>query len=190
MACEDQYFLSVPKSLNETYTAKMLAYSLASGYSVSDWTQELQKRGLGPTLEELDTFWEVGETAFTEETEVDTLEKRWGWAGSAAWKKSASHQARVIALSAVSTLLEGCGDSIVELTRSAICATTNGNYGCFSWSGGGHTFLCSLGHSIIQQGISDLGTYAMVSEHSSHCFRGQSNNWHSCCLSNRASGCS
>lgn len=116
------------------------------------------------------------------------LHKRWYFPGGAAWKTFGKYKAQVFALNAVASVLSGCGDQVVEFGRSALCASTNGQYGCLSWSGGGHSMVCSIGKSIILQGISGMGEFAYVSEHASHCF--ESSAWHSCCLSNRPDGCS
>ncbi|QEU58749.1 hypothetical protein KDRO_B00120 [Kluyveromyces lactis] len=59
MPCSDEYFVSVPKSLDNNTAAKILAYSLASGFAVDDWNSELQKRD---TIQaDLDAFWETGD---------------------------------------------------------------------------------------------------------------------------------
>ncbi|CAG97796.1 uncharacterized protein KLLA0_F00220g [Kluyveromyces lactis] len=58
MPCGDEIFVSVPKDLDSNTTAKILAYSLASGIAVDNWNSELQKRE--NIQADLDAFWETG----------------------------------------------------------------------------------------------------------------------------------
>ena len=155
MSCDDEYFISIPTDMDSNTTAKILAYSLASGFAVDNWSGELQKRDT--VFADLDAFWETGVADLdsyqlstadddTLESENGELQKRWYFPGTAAWRRSTSNRARVFTLNSISSVLGGCGDEVLELSRSAICATTNGQYGCFSWSGGGHSLKLSLIH--------------------------------------------
>ncbi|CDO93411.1 unnamed protein product [Kluyveromyces dobzhanskii CBS 2104] len=198
MPCDDEYFVSVPKDLDNNTTAKMLAYSLASGFAVDNWNSELQKRDA--VLADLDAFWDTGDvdldsydlytTDDASEDESQGLQKRWATDSNIKWSTSSSNKAKVSAFNGIKDSFSNCGYTTISLGRSAFCMTADGNYGCFSWSGGGKEMLCRIGYLIVENGISGQSVYSTLSEHASHCFQDAKNNWHSCCLSNRASGCS
>lgn len=67
----------------------------------------------------------------------------YNWIKSA-WKTSSGHAIIGAALGALSSTVGGATDSIIQLSRSAICAKDNGNQACISWAGGVQAIKKSL----------------------------------------------
>lgn len=177
--CNEDYNVT-GLSGNVTLAAMQYAYSHLSGQFISDWSG-LQKRDDQMVSAELLTqFWN--------DDQID-LEKRWWKFYGTKWIKSNLHKAKGYVLATLATTFSGCGSYVMQLGRLAYCTKRDGNQGCVSWSGGGHTMQCHIAAQAINEARGYLGEFGDLSAHAKNAFLDSHNHVHSMCVSNRPNGC-
>lgn len=67
----------------------------------------------------------------------------------------------------------------MQLGRLAYCIKRDGNQGCHSWSGGGHTMQCHIAAQAINQAPGYLGEFGDLSAHAKKAFLDSHNHVHS-----------
>ncbi|WP_208765438.1 hypothetical protein, partial [Streptomyces albidochromogenes] len=120
---------------------------------------------------------------------IRLISRRWWKLYGTKWIKSNLHKAKGYVLATLATTFSGCGSYVMQLGRLAYCTKRDGNQGCVSWSGGGHTMQCHIAAQAINEARGYLGEFGDLSAHAKNAFLDSHNHVHSMCVSNRPNGC-
>lgn len=114
-----------------------------------------------------------------------------------AWNISRSNVVKAGALGALSDMIAGSSSAIIELTRSAICYTHDGNQACLSWTGGTQAIVKGVALQIIENAKGAFGSDAVSGQETAALFNSNSNKRdltkrngpYNVCVSNRPNHC-
>ncbi|GEQ72361.1 hypothetical protein JCM33374_g6048 [Metschnikowia sp. JCM 33374] len=208
--CEHKYDIKVDPNANNEDSAKMLLFSLASGFAVDRWsTASLHKRFEGVDLEGMmDTLWETGDVPksllevspqeIEEQAGSMSLSKRtiFKHESNTHWIYAQENKARVSALNEVRSEMDRKSEDYIHAPKSALCATKDNSFGCLSWSGGSTRILGKAAAHTIAAGVGGHSDHDWISAKAHGALKRQFHNGvyfaystHNACLSNRREGC-